>query len=200
PYDLPKAVTGFLNHWQPRCGILIEREVWPNLLAEAKTQEIPMLMVSARFSESTLKQSRWMGRVLRDAFDSLTLILAQTTEDEVRLRSYGLSQVKLAGNLKFDVTVVESLIEKAIHLKEQLQRPVVAIASTRDGEEAMFINAISQMGQQAALYVVVPRHPQRFGEVSTLLDKSTLAYLQRSQQPSIEALRQCQVLLGDSVG
>ena len=200
PYDLPKAVTGFLNHWQPRCGILIEREVWPNLLAEAKTQEIPMLMVSARFSESTLKQSRWMGRVLRDAFDSLTLILAQTTEDEVRLRSYGLSQVKLAGNLKFDVTVVESLMEKAIHLKEQLQRPVVVIASTRDGEESMFINAISQMGQQAALYVVVPRHPQRFGEVSTLLDKSTLAYLQRSQQPSIEALRQCQVLLGDSVG
>ena len=70
PYDLPKAVTGFLNHWQPRCGILIEREVWPNLLAEAKSQEIPMLMVSARFSESTLKHSRCMGRVLRHAFDS----------------------------------------------------------------------------------------------------------------------------------
>lgn len=199
PYDLPDAVNGFFDYWQPRCGILIEREVWPNLLAEAKTQEVPMVVVSARFSESTLKQSRWMGRVLKDAFASLRLVLAQTPEDEARLKDYGLKHVRLAGNIKFDVTISETLLAKAAKLKEQLQRSVVVIASTRDGEEALFIEAISQT-EDAPLYILVPRHPQRFEEIKTLLDKSGLSYLQRSQQLSVEELRHCQVLLGDSVG
>ncbi len=206
PYDLPEAVKGFLGHWQPRCGILIEREIWPNLLAEAKTQEIPMVVVSARFSESALKQSRWMGKVLKEAFASLQLVLAQTPEDEKRLKDYGLNQVELAGNIKFDVTVAESLIEEAQVFKEKLQRPVVLIASTRDGEEAMFLEAISQISSSATesatkpLYVLVPRHPQRFEEVRTLLDKSGLSYLRRSQQASADELRECSFLLGDSVG
>ena len=199
PYDLPEAVNGFFNYWRPRCGILIEREVWPNLLAGAKTKEIPMLMASARFSESTIKQSRWMSNVLKEAFSSLRLVLAQTPEDEARLKDYGLQQVKLAGNIKFDVTVSEPLLLQAAHLKGPLQRPVVVIASTRDGEEAMFIEAISRSGA-APLYVLVPRHPQRFEEVKALLDKSGLTYQRRSQQPSVEELSHCQVLLGDSVG
>lgn len=199
PYDLPEAVNGFFNYWQPRCGILIEREVWPNLLAEAKTLEVPMVVASARFSESTLKQSRWMGRALKEAFSSLRLVLAQTPEDEARLKNYGLQQVRLVGNIKFDVTISEPLLAKAAKLKAQLQRSVVVIASTRDGEEAMFIEAINQTGD-VPLYVLVPRHPQRFEEIRALLDKSGLSYLQRSQQPSVEELRHCQVLLGDSVG
>lgn len=203
PYDLPGAVNGFLNYWQPRCGILIEREIWPNLLAEAETKAIPMIVVSARFSESALKQSRWMGGVLKKAFDSLRLVLAQTAEDKARLEAYGLKQVELAGNIKFDVTVSEPLLAQALTVKDQLQRSVVVIASTRDGEETMFVEAISQGGTSAAqqvLYVLVPRHPQRFDEVRELLDSSGLSYLTRSQQPSAEELNQCQVLLGDSVG
>lgn len=203
PYDLPTAVAGFLNHWQPRCGILIEREIWPNLLFEAETRAIPMVVVSARFSESALKQSRWMGRVLKNAFDSLRLVLAQTPEDVTRLKTYGLKQVELAGNIKFDVAVSESLLAQAIALKEQLQRSVIVIASTRDGEEAMFIEAISQglaTTDKQALYVLVPRHPQRFEDVRDLLEQSGLPYLRRSQQPSVEELNHCQVLLGDSVG
>ena len=205
PYDLPAAVAGFFNYWQPRCGILIEREIWPNLLAEAETKAIPMVVVSARFSESALKQSRWRGRVLKQAFTSLRLVLAQTSEDAARLRDYGLKQVELAGNIKFDVAVSEPLVGKAHALKEQLQRPIVVIASTRDGEEAMFLEAIMQGRTSAsidkqALYILVPRHPQRFEEVSALLEKSALSYVARSQQPSVEALKSCQVLLGDSVG
>lgn len=203
PYDLPAAVDGFLKHWQPRCGILIEREVWPNLLAGAAQQRIPMLMVSARFSESSLKQARWMGSALKDAFSSLQLILAQTPEDEERLQSYGLKQLKLAGNLKFDVTVAESLVKQARDLKEQLQRPIVVIASTREGEEAMFIEALSNQANNEStsiLYVLVPRHPQRFAEVKSLLDKSSLSYRCRSEQPSLDELKHCQVFLGDSLG
>ncbi|MDO5666883.1 MAG: 3-deoxy-D-manno-octulosonic acid transferase [Alcaligenaceae bacterium] len=206
PYDLPEAVKGFFRYWQPRCGILIEREIWPNLLAEAKSQHVPMVVVSARFSASSLKQARWMGKVLKDAFASLQLVLAQSPDDLKRLQSFGLNKVELAGNLKFDVDIAESLVREARDLKESLQRNVVVIASTRDGEEVMFLDAL--LKSQAAnptspiepLYVLVPRHPQRFDEVRQLLAKSNLTYCCRSRQPSLEELSHCQVLLGDSLG
>lgn len=206
PYDLPAAVQGFLRYWQPRCGILIEREIWPNLLAEAKSQHIPMVVVSARFSASSLKQARRMGKVLAEAFDSLQLVLAQTPEDQQRLQRYGLTQTVLAGNLKFDVKIAEPLVQQAQDLKTQLQRPLVVIASTRDGEEALFLDALIKTRSarpalaEAPLYVLVPRHPQRFDEVRRLLDKSGVSYCCRSQQPSLEVLSHCQVLLGDSLG
>ncbi|WP_432786162.1 3-deoxy-D-manno-octulosonic acid transferase [Oligella sp. MSHR50489EDL] len=208
PYDLPAAVKGFLDHWQPRCGILIEREIWPNLLAEAKAQQIPMVVVSARFSVSALKQARRMGKVLREAFTSLALILAQTVEDQKRLQDFGLERVYLGGNLKFDVQVAAPLVKQARQLKQQLRRAVVVIASTRDGEEAMFLEALKKeaalpspgVSAAAPLYVLVPRHPQRFGEVAQLFDSSGLNYCRRSEEPDSQALSHCQVLLGDSVG
>lgn len=206
PYDLPAAVKGFFNHWQPRCGILIEREIWPNLLAEAKSQQIPMVVVSARFSASSFKQARCLGKALKDAFASLQLVLAQTPEDQRRLENYGLKQVKLAGNLKFDVNIAEPLVQQARQLKKQLQRPVVVVASTRDDEEAMFLDALDKTKSITPeltvppLYVLVPRHPQRFEEVSDLLKESGLIYCCRSEQPTVEELSHCQVLLGDSLG
>lgn len=203
PYDLPDAVTGFLNHWQPRCGILIEREIWPNLLAEAKKQNIPMAVVNARFSASSLKQSRWMGKALKEAFNSLELVLAQSIEDQSRLKAYGIEQVDVSGNLKFDVTIVDSMVEKAHEIKKQLPREVVVIASTRDGEEKLFIDVIKQKTSDKAntpLYVIVPRHPQRFAEVSELLNRADLSFIKRSEGFSIDALNKHQVLLGDTVG
>lgn len=207
PYDLPRAVKGFLDYWQPRCGILIEREIWPNLLAEAKAQQIPMVLVSARFSAASLKQARRLGSVLKEAFTSLALILAQSAEDQQRLQDYGLAGVQLAGNLKFDVKVPVSLVQQARQFKQQLQRPVVVIASTREGEEWMFLESIktavlpqSLTSAPPPLYVLVPRHPERFEEVAQVLDTSGLSYCRRSSQPSPQALSHCHVLLGDSLG
>lgn len=207
PYDLPEAVQGFFEYWRPRCGILIEREVWPNLLAEAEQREVPMIVVSARFSESALKQARWLGRAQRDAFESLSLILAQTSDDAERLRSYGLEQIKICGNLKFDVPVATTLVAETQALKEQLQRPVIVIASTRNGEEALFLKQLSQETRAAAestqptpLYIIVPRHPERFELVQTLLEQSTLSSCRRSQQSSASLLASTDVLLGDTIG
>lgn len=203
PYDLPKAVDGFFEYWQPRCGILIEREIWPNLLAEAEQRQVPMVVVSARFSVSALKQAHWMGKVLREAFASLDLVLAQTLEDKQRLQDYGLQHVEVVGNLKFDVPIAAPLLEEAVVLKEKLQRKVVVIASTRDGEEALFLEELKNRaaeGSSMPLYVIVPRHPERFEEVRSLLDKSTLSYVRRSQHPTLAELMNSQVLLGDSLG
>ncbi|NLJ50891.1 MAG: 3-deoxy-D-manno-octulosonic acid transferase [Alcaligenaceae bacterium] len=203
PYDLPKAVDGFFEYWQPRCGILIEREIWPNLLAEAEQRQVPMVVVSARFSVSALKQAHWMGKVLREAFASLDLVLAQTLEDKQRLQDYGLQHVEVVGNLKFDVPIAAPLLEEAVVLKEKIQRKVVVIASTRDGEEALFLEELKNRaaeGSSMPLYVIVPRHPERFEEVRSLLDKSTLSYVRRSQHPTLAELMNSQVLLGDSLG
>ena len=86
PYDFPGATRRFLARWRPRCGLLIEREIWPNLLAAARAQRVPMGLVSARYSESSLRQARRMGAVMREALAGLDLVLAQTPQDAERLR------------------------------------------------------------------------------------------------------------------
>lgn len=219
PYDLPEAVQGFFQHWKPRCGILIEREVWPNLIKAAKQQGIPMVLASARFSESALKQANLMGAVARDSYQSLDLVLAQSHQDANRLQELGIERIDVVGNLKFDVNIAVNQFEMGQVVHGHLGRPVMTIASTRDGEEAMFIEAIqARLRQQEStrkkglpetpndidlksfLCVIVPRHPERFSEVDALLRKSGLRYARRSDNPSDEQLRQVQVLLGDSVG
>lgn len=206
PYDLPEAVEGFFAHWKPRCGILIEREVWPNLLKIAKQQEIPMVLASARFSVSAQKQANFLGAVAREAYQGLDRVLAQSHQDAERLREYGVEHVEVVGNLKFDLNISSNQLEMGRTMREHLARPVIAVASTRDGEEAMFIEAIlNRLRHQGAselepIYVIVPRHPERFSEVETFLRKSALSYVRRSDNPSDEQLAKAQLLLGDSIG
>lgn len=233
PFDLPEAVQGFLNYWRPRCGLIMERELWPNLLHEAKRQGVPMVLVSARLSVASFKQTQRFGRLLGRAYQQLTLALAQGPEDAQRLEQLGVPEVVVTGNLKFDVAVPSDLVTKGQALKRQLQRPVIVIASTREGEEALFIAAIQRALQSAIpgqknssasvlapLYVLIPRHPQRFDTVRQLLQRSGLTVTSRSalgerealsakgrvSAPSteilstLETLRQTDVLLGDSIG
>ncbi|MDO5679036.1 MAG: 3-deoxy-D-manno-octulosonic acid transferase [Pelistega sp.] len=241
PYDLPEAVEGFFAHWKPRCGILIEREVWPNLLRAAKKHQIPMVLASARFSDSALKQANLLGVVAREAYQSLHSILAQSQQDVERLQELGLNKIEIVGNLKFDVNISMNQVEMGRIAHAHLQRPIVTIASTRDGEENLFIEAILARQRQVdsdrklalkeaqahapkqqvkvnrhcdtltvtdtdisaikkALYVIVPRHPERFSEVEALLRKSELNYVRRSDNPSDEQLMQADVLLGDTLG
>lgn len=219
PYDLPEAVEGFFSHWKPRCGILIEREVWPNLIKAAKQHKVPMVLASARFSRSAFKQANFMGAIARQAYQSLDMILAQSHQDASRLRDFGLENVEVVGNLKFDVNIALNQLEMGKTLRSNLQRSVMTIASTRDGEDAMFIEAIqARLRQQEAaikrgtedlkssldlkkiLCVIVPRHPERFVEVEAQLRKSKLSYVRRSDNPSDEQLAEVQILLGDTIG
>lgn len=214
PYDFPGAVRGFLTRYQPRCGLLIEREVWPNLLAQARRQGIRMALVSARFSASSLRQAGWMGRALRDALAGLDAVLAQTPEDAQRLEQAGARGVSVTGNLKFDLSLPASQIEDGKAWRQAVGRPVIAVASTREGEDALFIQAIKTLrdahhnearattdaaaptsGPPAArqrvetdpsdgrpvLYMLIPRHPQRFDEVAAQLNSAGLTYMRRTQ-------------------
>jgi len=190
-----------LQYYAPRCGVLIEREVWPNLLAAARARRMPVALVSARFSASSLRQAAWMGGVMREALGGLTAVLAQSAEDAQRLRQAGSREVSVSGNLKFDLELPPTQLAEGRAWRVQAGRPVVLIASTREGEDAGFVQAIQAASAtpDAPLYVLVPRHPQRFEEAAQCLRAAGLAYLRRSAggpAPGAEI----QVLLGDTLG
>nr|WP_255701744.1 3-deoxy-D-manno-octulosonic acid transferase [Bordetella sp. LUAb4] len=203
PYDFPGATRRFFHHFQPRLGLLVEREVWPNLLYQAARKNVPMVLVSARFSASALRQARWLGGALRQAYGRLHVVLAQTQEDASRLREIGAGHVQVVGNMKFDLALPAAQVQAGRVWRSQLNRPVVAIASTREGEDAVFVELIARTTGAATgnpLYLLIPRHPQRFSEVAAILDKHGIAYSRRASDHAIAITPDTRVLLGDTLG
>ncbi|MEB6662913.1 3-deoxy-D-manno-octulosonic acid transferase [Achromobacter ruhlandii] len=200
PYDFPGATRRFLAAARPRCGILIEREIWPNLLAAARRAGVPMALVSARFSESSLRQAGRMGGVMREALAGLDLVLAQTAPDAERLARAGAPQPAVSGNLKFDLSLPQDRVREGQAWRARLGRPVVALASTREGEDGPFIAALKRLAGTPGgpLFLLIPRHPQRFDEAAALLEQAGLPYVRRStgQEPEPRTT----VLLGDTLG
>ncbi|MNT66872.1 3-deoxy-D-manno-octulosonic acid transferase [compost metagenome] len=111
PYDFPGATRRFIANWRPRCGLLIEREIWPNLLAAARQAGVPMALVSARFSASSLRQAGRMGGVMREALAGLDTVLAQTAEDAERLARAGSRAALVTGSLKFDLVLPAAQVQ-----------------------------------------------------------------------------------------
>ncbi|MGE8616802.1 MAG: 3-deoxy-D-manno-octulosonic acid transferase [Achromobacter spanius] len=204
PYDFPGATRRFMRGYQPRCGLLIEREIWPNLLAAARQAGVPMALVSARYSASSLRQAKRMGTVMREALGGLDLVLAQTAEDAGRLEQAGAPTPVVTGNLKFDLVLPPAQVQAGREWRARIGRPVIAIASTREGEDAPFIDAIKRAGNgsghpiDAPLFLLIPRHPQRFDDAARLLSEAGVPYVRRSAggDPAPET----RVLLGDSLG
>jgi len=163
PYDLPGTVQRFLEYFRPRLGILMETELWPNLIAQCARHGVPLLLANARLSAKSAGGYRRWQSLARPALASLTAVCAQSEADAARLRELGARQVEVTGNLKFDVTLDPALLEAGRAWRAELGRPVVLLASTRDGEEELLL-APTHIGR--ALIVVVPRHARRFDEVA----------------------------------
>jgi 3-deoxy-D-manno-octulosonic-acid transferase len=218
PYDFSCATRRFMQHYRPVVGVLIEREVWPNLLAAARRESIPMILASARFSDRALARTLRAGRVLRQAYAGLTAVYAQTLHDAQRLEKAGVPAVGVSGNFKFDVSLPQDQVSRGREFATILPRKIVMIASTREGEDELFIQAIAHQIKRSAqhgrnlldevFFCLVPRHPQRFDEAAALLEQAQLPYVRRSSlikagDCSAAALQECQramVLLGDSLG
>ncbi|HEY9278851.1 MAG TPA: 3-deoxy-D-manno-octulosonic acid transferase [Eoetvoesiella sp.] len=218
PYDFPGCTRRFMAHYRPRVGVLIEREVWPNLIAAARLSAIPIMLVSARFSDRSLRHSLRAGRVMREAYDSLQGVYAQTLHDAQRLEQAGAAAVRVSGNFKFDISLPEDEVARGRAFASAFPRKVITIASTREGEDELFIRAIVRQQKRARtqgknladelLFVLIPRHPQRFDEAAALLSKADLPFVRRSQlkdapDAGTSILRICRdalVLLGDSLG
>jgi 3-deoxy-D-manno-octulosonic-acid transferase len=199
PYDQPGAVVRFLDRYRPATGVLLETEIWPNLIHAAAAKQIPLHLVNARLSARSQAGYRRSGRLARDALRALTGIAAQTDEDATRLRALGAPAVTVTGNLKFDIEVPADQVAAGRELRAGLgARPVLLAASTRDGEEALLLDAVQREGLGDALLVIVPRHPQRFDGVAALVAARGLRMQRRSKDAVIAA--DTAVLLGDTLG
>ncbi|MSP87039.1 MAG: 3-deoxy-D-manno-octulosonic acid transferase [Methylotenera sp.] len=201
PYDVPFAVNRFLTHFKPAVGVLMETELWFNLIAACKQQHIPLLLVNARLSEKSAHGYAKLGNLLRDGLRSLSATAAQTAQDAERLQKLGANNVHVVGNLKFDVMPPETAYSQGQSLRHLFgeQRPVFLAASMRDGEENLVLDAIITAQIPHLLTVIVPRHPQRFNEVESLLQQRGLRYEKRSTLNQMVAT-ETQVILGDSMG
>ena len=203
PYDTPGAVRRFVRHHQPALGVLMETEVWPNLLHEARAAGVPMVLANARLSERSAAKGRRLAALMHPAMACFTQVLAQTEADAARLRASGAQQVQVLGNLKFDMTPKPELLALGQAWGRAAGRPVVLAAVTREGEEAPLLQAWRALPAPRPLLWVVPRHPQRFDEVAALVGQAGFTLSRRSAWASntpSSADAEADVWLGDTLG
>ena len=199
PWDTPKAVHGFLNHFRPCAGVLMETEVWPNMVSACKARDIPLALANARLSEKSLGQTMRLARLARPAYGALSAVWAQTQADAQRLAQAGATVKGVFGNLKFDAQPDPQLLAQGLQWREQAGRPIVTFASSREGEEAQFFRLVRDRSNAdpRVQWMVVPRHPQRFDEVAALAQEHGLSVSRRSSWAG--APQDADVWIGDSL-
>jgi 3-deoxy-D-manno-octulosonic-acid transferase len=200
PYDYPFAVNRFLRRFRPQLGILMETEIWFNLIRSCRVAGTPLLLLNARMSEKSARGYARFAHLTRDALGSLDAVAAQTAEDAARLASLGAKDVSVMGNLKFDIDPPPAMLELGKRLRAQFgaARKIFLAASTREGEEMLLLDVLQKIAIPDLLLVIVPRHPQRFIEVSGLIKKRGIAFQSRSENRSVPA--ETRIVLGDSMG
>ena len=216
PWDSRGAVQRFVRHFQPCIGILMETEIWPNLLATCQRANIPVVLANARLSAKSLRQAQRLSALSRPAYGALAAVWAQTAADAQRLAEAGASSPTVLGNLKFDATPDAGQLALG-RAWRRAGRPVVLLASAREGEELLLlqclesfkplahippVQAATQLGVKDVQWLIVPRHPQRFDAVAAQVTAQGLSLSRRSQWA-----RECgdkpdpaDVWLGDSLG
>ena len=201
PYDVPQWLTKFHRHWRPDVFIGIESELWPNMLVQTSSLQIPMILINACMSEQSLALWKWGHGLLRYLLNSFQLILTQSAEHTKWLQNLGVPNVHTVGNLKFASPPLSYKTDEAESLLKEFQdRPLWLAASTHDGEEEIIIQAHNKIVAHVPrlLTIIVPRHPVRHGTITTLVKVAGLPYAQRSRQQAIS--QDIQVYLADTVG
>lgn len=200
PYDLGFAVRHFVRHYRPAMGIVMETEIWPRLLEECARENVPVMLANARLSErSAGRYARFPG-ITRWALGNLAGIAAQTPADAKRFRDLGARDVAVTGNVKFDLAIPDEALALGRDFRARFgARPVWVAGSTREGEEALLLDALAAQALAAhVLFVIVPRHPQRFDEVASLAAARGFRVARRSDSGTVPA--DARVLVGDSMG
>ena len=199
PYDVGCFAHAFLRHFRPMFGVIMETELWPNLLAACRRRRIPVMLANARLSDRSARRYARLPALTALTMKALAAIGAQTAADAARLGQLGARRVTVTGNIKFDITPPPEMLALGQTLRARIgERPVVLAASTREGEEAVLVDAFVRHAPGDALLLLVPRHPQRFDAVAAELAARRLATQRRSADETIAA--HTRVLLGDSMG
>ena len=203
PYDLPLALTGFIRRVRPRALLMVETEIWPNLLHSCRLHGVYTLLANARLSARSAQRYARLGRFTRDTFAHIDCIAAQTEADAARFRALGVAadRVFVTGSIKFDIRIPASLEEQVEVLRREWGgRPVWVAGSTHEGEDELVLQAHHQVLSSFpnALLILVPRHPERFERVAGLCKREHLKLARRSRHGSYGT--QTQVYLGDTMG
>ncbi|WP_431796719.1 lipid IV(A) 3-deoxy-D-manno-octulosonic acid transferase [Cupriavidus metallidurans] len=204
PYDMPWLVRRFLAYFRPDAGLIMETEVWPNLVHVTRRVGVPLLLVNARLSPRSYRRTARFGKAAASLYNDFTMVLAQTAGDAERYRALGVRSVQITGNLKFDMQPPEAGVARGQLLRSAFcNRHVLAAASTREGEEPLILEAFSRWpGADRPALLLVPRHPQRFDEVAAMATRAGFS-VQRRSALEIEQLVSpitADVVLGDSMG
>ncbi|MFO1263209.1 MAG: 3-deoxy-D-manno-octulosonic acid transferase [Rhodoferax sp.] len=213
PWDTPGAVARFLTRFRPRIGLLVETEVWPNLVHGCNQAGVPLCLVNARMSEKSLRKALRLRSLAAPAYGGLRAVWAQSEADASRLRQLGARVAGVLGNFKFDAAPDVTQWEQGQRWRSACGRPVVMLASSREGEEAQLLGVLQSFRALAPVntgndaienianriqWLVVPRHPQRFESVVRLFREAGLRVAQRSQWGDTPA--QADIWVGDSLG
>lgn len=204
PYDLPDALSRFLNQTQPKLVLIMETELWPNLIAALYRRQIPLIIANARLSARSATGYARLGKFTRRTLRQITLIAAQHTDDQARFISLGAlpAQIAVTGSLKFDISVTPQMAAKSLALRSQWapHRPVWIAASTHEGEETVVLAAHQLLLKQFPnlLLILVPRHPERFSDAQQMVKAAGMSYILRSTGsiPSADT----EVVIGDTMG
>jgi 3-deoxy-D-manno-octulosonic-acid transferase len=205
--DMAGAMRHFMRRWQPMMGLLMETEIWPQLMRAAQQHGVPMVLVNARLSERSLRKGMRFQSLLQPAMAALRLTLAQTQADAERLRVAGAEPVQVCGNLKFDVAIAPALQALGQGWRQSLHRAapdrvVWMAASWREEEEDMLLHTWRTLPEPRPLLLWVPRHPQRFDAIAQKIQAQGWSVVRRSHwstsPPPADA--QADVWLGDSIG
>jgi 3-deoxy-D-manno-octulosonic-acid transferase len=190
PYDLPGSVRRFLDRLRPHVAIILETEIWPTLYDSLGKRGVPLVLASARLSTRSVDRYRRMASLFRATLSHGILIGAQTAADAERFRAIGAAadRVHVTGNVKFDLEIAADSIAagRDFRAHRAAGRPVWIAGSTHEGEEdaVLAAHAVVRERHPGALLLLVPRHPQRFDAVRTLLRRQGIAYAQRSSGES----------------
>ncbi|MCL5802179.1 MAG: lipid IV(A) 3-deoxy-D-manno-octulosonic acid transferase [Gammaproteobacteria bacterium] len=204
PYDLPGAVRRFVRRLRPRLLIIMETELWPNLIHYCYTQHIPVVLANGRLSERSAARYRYVKKLASEMLAMLSAIAAQTQPDARRFIELDAPSgiVHVTGNIKYDMKPPASLREEAEVLRRSwgVERGVWIAASTHEGEEQQVLDAYAAVRSELphALLVIVPRHPERFAKVAALCERSGYRIIRRSDQRVCDA--STEIVIGDSMG
>lgn len=216
PYDLLPAVRRFFAETRPAIGVILETELWPQLLGAARRAGVPIVLANARLSEKSLAKALRYEALVRQAARAFVRVAAQSEADRARIAKLYDGRIDVLGNLKFDLTPSAELVERGVIARAALgSRPVWLFASSREGEEQLVLDAFAAIKAEAKkmgsdpnfrktgsdpIFLIVPRHPQRFDEVARLIEARGFVCARRSQGALAHVAPADAVLLGDSMG
>lgn len=202
PFDLPDAVNRFLNFVQPQLCIVIETELWANLIHQCHQREIPLVIANARLSARSAQRYGKLTKCLQPILNKISLIAAQDNISGQRYQDIGYQgNVQITGNLKYDIRLSEELRQQVSQLKPEFgSRPVWIAASTHEGEDEIVLKSHRTLLEKHPdlLLILVPRHPERFAKVAELIEKQGFSYSRRSEKQIAD--NHDQVFLGDTMG